>query len=148
MPTVSVACKIENGLVLGVFKMTDVDEPVMGGGVRVAKRAEQVGSPVVINGPRRLPHMEDPLAFASDGFVLTHGVDEAFMAEWMAENRDHPAVVNGLIRVHAKAGELKAMTREARDQKTGMEPLSPAGDKRVPKNKGQVVEKFDGKAAA
>ena len=148
MPQVTVACRVENGLILRNFKMVDHDEPGSGLSGRIVKRAEQIGGYVTINGPRRLPHIDDPLAFANDGFVLTHGVDEAFMVEWMAANKDHPAVQKGLIRVHAKAGELKAMTRESRDQATGLEPLSQAGDQRVPKNKGQKVEKFDGKVAA
>ena len=149
MPQCTVACKIENGLTLRRFKMVDFDEPVLGGGTKTTKRAEQVGEYVVINGPRRLSTGGgDPIALANSGYALTYGVDEAFMTDWMAANKDHPAVVNGLIKVHAKAPEVKAMARDFESQPSGLEPLDQAGDKRVPKNKGQRVEKFDGKAAA
>ena len=149
MPQVTVACRVENGLVLRNFKMNEVDEPVLGGGTKPTKRAEQVGEFVVINGPRRLSTGgNDPIALANSGYVLTHGVDEAFMTEWMRANRDHPAVERGLIKVHAKPNEVKAIVRDYQDQPSGLEALSQSGDKRVPKNKGQSVEKFDGKAAA
>ena len=148
MPHVTVGCKIPNGLVLRNFKMVDADEAMMGSAPRAIKKAEQVGEYVVINGPRRLPNGDDPLALANAGYVLTYGVDEAFMTEWMRANKDHPAVEKGLIKVHAKANEVKAIVKDFADQPTGLEPLSPDGDKRVPKNRGQKVEKFDGRVAA
>lgn len=142
---VTVACKVPNGLRLRLGKWNEVSRPVMGGGVRVEKEWQPTGDTILIKGPKRGHMIDDPRSPVSDGFALTHGVDADAMAQWLKDNADHDAVVNGLLCVAAKQEDLKAQTKDARDVKTGLEPLTTGPrpedrDKRVPKNN---VSKFD-----
>ena len=140
--TVTVACKFPNGLQLRLGKFHDVDEQVMGGGVRVAKKwIENPGERVHINGPRRGVGGDDPSSPNFDGYALTHGVDADFMEAWLEANKDLDLVRNGFIKVNSKPNELKAMTREYRDMRSGLEPLDPSGDARVPKSKTPVTKR-------
>ena len=132
--TVTVACKYPNGLTLRLGAFHDADEQVMGGGVRTFKQWRENGVRVQINGPRRGVGGDDPSSPNFDGYALTHGVDADYMEAWLEANKDLDLVRNGFIKCHAKASELKAMTRDHRDQRTGLEPLSQKGDARVPKS--------------
>jgi len=122
--TVTVACRIPNGLMLQVFNMVDHDEPVFGGGVRVVKRAVQVGDRVKINGPARYVGRELPHDIKG-GFGLTYGVDADLFARWMEQNKDAPYVINGLVfaQPSGKPGDMESQIRSHRKQTSGMEPL-------------------------
>ena len=137
--TVTVACKIQNGLRLRGGSFYEVSVPVLGGGLRVEKQWRANGTEVLIKGPGRDPARgDDPSSPNNDGYALTFGVDAEFMEAWLKDNADLDAVKNGLILVHSNKTELKAQTREFRDQRTGLEPLSQAGDPRVPKKVGKA----------
>jgi hypothetical protein len=138
--TVTVACKVPNGLLLRLGEFRDYDEPVVGGGVRTSKIWRQIGEPIHIKGPKRGMVGDDPFSPNADGYALTFGVPEDFMTKWLDENKDHDLVRNNLIRVSAKTQDLKAMTKESRDVATGLEPLNPKGDARVPKS---ITKKTD-----
>jgi hypothetical protein len=140
--TVTVACSWPNGFLLRVGEWETHYEPVLGGGMREAKTWTPRGEPIKINGPARA-FGEDYKAPVQNGFALTHGVDEDFMKKWMEDNADHPAVQNGLIKIHANARELNAMTREGRDLKTGAEPLQPDDDPRIPKRTARAIKKAE-----
>jgi hypothetical protein len=69
----------------------------------------------------------------SDGYALTFGVPREFAETWFKQNADIPAVQKRMIIMHDKRSELKAMTKEHAGQLTGMEPLRPGDDKRIPR---------------
>lgn len=122
--TVTVGCKIPNGLMLQIYNMVDHDEPVFGGGVRVVKRAVQVGPRIKINGPARYMGQELPHDIKG-GCGLTYGVDADFFAKWLEQNKDAPYVRNGLVFAQptGKPGEIESQIRDHKKLKSGMEPL-------------------------
>jgi hypothetical protein len=123
--TVTVACKLPNGLILRGFRMDSVYESVMGGGQREVKIAHEVGEPVYINGNAHLQN-EAPNCEISNGAALTHGVDKDFWDLWLSQNKDHLAVKNGLIFAHEKPVNATAEAREKAGVKSGLERLDPS----------------------
>lgn len=128
--TVTVACKIPNGLRLRVFKETKVQEPVMGGGTKEVPRFDQDGPEVVVRGPA-VPFGQT-LQFAASGYALTT-VDAEFWAKWREQNKDHDAVKNGLIFASAKSDEVRGIAREREGTRSGLEPLQQRDDPRTPR---------------
>jgi hypothetical protein len=97
--TVTVACKLANGLCLDL------------------KGRERV----IINGsavPFGMPSHPD-------GYALTHGVDADFFVEWLSLYKDMDAVKKRFIFAYPKAADASAAAREMRDEKCGLEPLDP-----------------------
>eukprot|EP01037_Dinobryon_pediforme_P023421 gene23421-24867_t len=122
--TVTVACKIPNGLQLRVFKTEDVEEAVLGGGTRTVKRATQVGDIVKIHGPAS-PFGVAPKAPIAGGYALTHNVPAEFFAEWMKQNADSDLVRNGLIFASAKPDTTTGWAKERESVRSGLEPIDP-----------------------
>jgi len=123
--TVTVACKIANGLMLRVFKMIDDVEPVLGGGTRKVKRAEQVGDAVRIQGPGAALFGKNPAYPVVAGFALTPNVDADFFKEWEKQNQDHEAVKAGLIFAYDKPADVEACAKDHEKQRSGLEPIDP-----------------------
>lgn len=128
--TVTVACKIPNGLRLRVFKETKVQEPVMGGGTKEVPRFDQDGPEVVVRGPAVA--FGQTLQFAASGYALTT-IDAEFWAKWREQNKEHDAVKNGLIFASAKSDEVRGIAREREAVRSGLEPLQQRDDPRTPR---------------
>jgi hypothetical protein len=126
MPTLTVACKIPNGLVLQVFASEDWMEAVMGGGHRPAKRAyvDPRFKPVKINGPARAIGKDAPHEIRN-GVGLTHGVDADLWAAWLAQNKDSDFVVKGMVFANLKPSEVDAQAKDHRSLKSGLERVDP-----------------------
>lgn len=133
--TVTVACKIPNGLRLRVFKETKVNEPVMGGGTKEVSRFDQIGDEVVVRGPA-VP-FGATLVNGLYGYALTT-IDADFWAKWKEQNKDHDAVRNGLIFASAKPDEVKGVARECENVRSGLEPLEQKGDPRTPRKQASL----------
>ena len=131
MALCSVACKIPNGLNLRVFQMVDHDEPVMGGGTKTVKRAQQIGEIVKVHGPAT-PFGQAPLCPISGGYAITRNIDADFFALWLSQNADHDAVKNNLIRHHEKYQNVHDEAKAFAKTKSGLEPIDPASDSRIP----------------
>jgi hypothetical protein len=131
--TVTVACKHPHGLILRLFKMADVQEPLPGGGTKTVQRAQPLPQQITIRGYAQKYDPALPPAAKGSKFALTEGVDKEFFEEWLRQNHDHHMVVNKLIWSYANAkGEgandrrnLKAKAGELRDVKCGLEPIDP-----------------------
>lgn len=125
---VTVACKHPHGLVLRLFAMHEVDEPQPGGGTRTVKRASLRHdiAPVQIRGYLEKYPLSLPPAAKHSEYALTHGVDKEFFDAWMAQNADHPMVVNNLIFAHESAETVSAVARELSGTICGLEPIDPA----------------------
>lgn len=105
--TVTVACKLPNGLNLG--KLHGADQP-----------------DVILRGTNH--HL------AVGGYGLTHGVDADAFAKWLKDHSFMHAVKNNLIFAHEKPAGARAMAGEMADVKSGLEPLNgdnPGLDDRV-----------------
>lgn len=141
--TVTVRCKHPAGLLLRVFDLHDVEVPGRDG-TKTEKMAHQVGDTVKINGCRipldrnGTPKEIDFLIVG--GYALTPDVDADFFAKWMSQNKDSDMVKNDLI---GYASTEEAAKKEAKDRRkvlSGLEPLVPDTDPRIPR-------RVDGKAA-
>jgi hypothetical protein len=131
--TVTVACKMPNGLTLRLFAMEEHTEPVMGGGHRTFQKAVDVGARVVIAGTAT-PFGSAPKAEVVGGYALTRNVDADFFAKWMEQNKDSALVRNKLIFAHAKTDTARGAAAEMAETRSGLEPLMPDTDPRIPKN--------------
>lgn len=133
--TVTVACKLPNGLRLRVFKPTTVSEPVMGGGTKEVTRYDQDGADVVVRGTATPAGVA--LVNSLSGYALTT-IDADFWAKWKEQNKDHDAVKNGLIFASAKPDEVKGVAKECEKVRSGLEPLSPKDDPRTPRKQASL----------
>lgn len=97
MATVTVGCKLANGLILELQDNSGSGKKVH---IKGANASELVG-----------------------GHGITHGVDKEFMDAWMAKNKDLSFVKNGFLFVHGKADSVVAEATEKAKEKTGAEPL-------------------------
>lgn len=123
--TVTVACKLPNGLLLRLFKMEDVDTPVMGGGVKTIKEAQPIGEPVKING-YAVPYGKRPRFSIISDMALTKDVPAAFWHEWLKQNQKLDVVVKGLIFAHGDTDRVEHAAAERGEELfCGLEPLDP-----------------------
>lgn len=136
-PTVTVACKIPNGLLLRVFEQVEHSEPVMGGGTQIVKRAVQKGPLVKVSGPA-VPFGKAPAFHLAGGYALTPGIDKEFFDKWWEQNADLDAVRNRLIFASDKAETTIKRAEDGEKITSGMQPLDPVKDARTPRGTGNL----------
>lgn len=112
--------------------------------------AHKVGQVVRINGAA-YPKGEPPEGFRdrpdmSAGYALTFGVDKDFWERYVEQNADAPYIRSGAIFAASTRDEVKQRSRkEMAGLFTGLDPVNPKGDPRMPKPlKGIVVEGTEG----
>ena len=122
--TVTVALRHPHGIICRLHKQEDTEEPLPGGGTKTVKRWLPDGRQFKLNGYSRPARGDEPPPPATmGGFTLTHNVDKDLFDEWMAQNKDHDLIKNGLLFAHEKPNNTGAEAREKRDVKSGLEPL-------------------------
>lgn len=107
-------------------------------GPREIQRYDRVGQVVRIRGtayPRGTP----PEGFPDrpptyDGAALTYGVDKDFWDQWKEQNKLNPIVMNGMIFAHEDIDHVRGIAKETAALKSGLEPVNPKGDNRMPKS--------------
>ena len=107
-------------------------------GPREVPKYERVGQVVRLRGTA-YPRGQAPEGFPErpiivDGAALTFNVDKAFWEEWADQNKLHPLVQNRMIFAHTDLGSVRAIAKEMKDQSSGMDPLNPKNDPRMPKS--------------
>lgn len=131
--TVTVVCKVPNGMCLRIFTMVDRNEASPSGG-RAVKMAQQVLGEYTVHGPaRRFGDIPDHAIIGGGG--LTPGIPKDFFDKWMEQNADHPAVLNKMIFAAVSDDDARAEARARTGQKSGMHPLIPDTDPRFPKSR-------------
>lgn len=131
--TVTVACKLPNGIVLHREVKKTRPVVVLGGGTRDEAYFERVaGSEVVIFGNARPVGGEHRTRVVA-GYALTQGVPKDLWDEWCESKKDLPALKNGLIFAYPSIGEAADAARDNRKVRSGLEPLDPKGDPRRPR---------------
>jgi len=125
--TVAVACRMPNGLRLRLYEFRDVEDQVIGGGVRMRKQAHQSIKPgrpgeVVLKG------FSQPIGAIDSriigGYGLTYNVDAEFMSEWMKQNADSDLVKNHIVFSHEKVEIVEKKAMEHKRTLSGLEPLN------------------------
>lgn len=125
--TVTVACKLPNGIKLRIFDMVKKDMPVMGGGMREVPEAVEVqGQSFIINGNTH-PQNAAPRCLIVGGFALTSNVPKELWDRWLEQNKESDIVRNGLIFAHAKDQDAsaRAQAKERAALRSGLERLDP-----------------------
>lgn len=140
---VTVMLKHPSGIIMRLFRQEKYEEPVLGGGVREASRAVLIKEPVRLNGFARPLNGEAPDFLIVGGYASTPNVDADFFEEWMRQNATHPLVVNHLIFAHGSENSARDEAKEKKGLKSGLEPLVPDKDDRIPRR----ITKADAKAA-
>lgn len=127
--TVTVACRVPNGLVLHVDRMVDGFEPIMGGGVRTIKVAEAMGQTYTLAGPAidlvKLQRDQGLDKQVVGGYGLTPGVPRDFWEAWEAQNRDSALVRNRQVFAAATESRARDQSREQAKVRSGLEPVDP-----------------------
>jgi hypothetical protein len=136
---VTVACKVPWGLRLYVCTPVTARERTPNGDKEVTEYRK--GDPVQINGPgypngntqelrkkgfRKEPNVEG-------GYALTMNVPKPFWDAWLEQNKDTALVRSKMIFAYADADSTRDVARENESRTSGLEPLNPDGDYRVPR---------------
>lgn len=122
--TVTIACKLPHGIVLRAFHMATVAEPVMGGGSRDVKKAQQLPGEFVVMGTS-FPQNGAPRGRMEFGYALTMGCPKELWERWLSDNKDTPMVLNGLIFAHDSERSTVSEAREKEALRSGFERLDP-----------------------
>ena len=125
MGTCVVACKWPNGMILRLFDMVTVKQPVLGGGwADVLEARVRPGSKTVyIRGPN-VPFGTAPRN-VEGGYALTFNVDAEFFTEWLKQNAQSDYVMNRIIFAANKEVDAVTEARKMETVKTGIEPIDP-----------------------
>lgn len=122
--TVTVICKIPQGILLQLHKEEKFNEVTMGGS-REVMRFRPVGEPVHINGPAHGQN-EGPRVAMSKSFAITENVSKDFWDKWMKETGQYlPATKNGLLVAAPNISQAKDIAKENQKERTGLERLDP-----------------------
>jgi hypothetical protein len=111
MDTVTVACKLPNGLHLENRGSDGTRQRVTLNGARLATD---------VNG---MPIATHELAGA---YGLTPNVPAKFWEQWVKENAGYGPYARGLVFAQADGANARAQARELAELKTGLEPLDPS----------------------
>lgn len=117
-------------------KMDEKFQQNMQGG-RIVTEATRTGSIIRLRGtayPRgTLPEGFPDRPVTIHNAALNYGIDKSFMDAWMEQNRLNPIVMNDMIMVDENEERLKARLKEVSGNLSGLEPVNPKGDGRMPK---------------
>jgi hypothetical protein len=116
MGTVTVACKLPNGVILELKGK---------GRVTVRGNAVEALPPTVPGERRRSVQPLAPALIVSGGYALTPDVDEDFWNAWVETYAGLEIVEKGIIYALPRAADARAKSREMGDLKTGLEPIDP-----------------------
>ena len=118
--TVTVACKIPNGLQLQLRSYREEDDRGIKSKVfaPAATRSVRVRGPAVAWG-------KQPAFVIAGGYALTPNVDKAHWEAWLAENRTNEVVTGLYIFALPKAAEAESEARQMESVKSGLEPINP-----------------------
>jgi hypothetical protein len=125
---VTVACKLPHGLQATIMKrnpdggfLPTVEASAFFRGSARARRLERADD-------KGVPIELDPLTTVHEGFGLTR-IAADFWTEWLAQNKDYPAVREGLIFASKPGANAEASARaqavDHTEKKSGFEPLDP-----------------------
>lgn len=124
--TVTVGCKIPNGLILRLFRPAEVLEQGREGFVKV-KISEPTGEQIVLNGSRfpGKPDEDERPYIIMHGVAFTPDVPKEFWERWKEQNKDTDMVKRGLIFARGHDSDLRSQAAEMREVKSGLEPIDP-----------------------
>ena len=99
-------------------RLIKVAEPVMGGGSRDVKKAQQLPGEFVVMGTS-FPQNGAPRGRMEFGYALTMGCPKELWERWLSDNKDTPMVLNGLIFAHDSERSTVSEAREKEALRSG-----------------------------
>jgi hypothetical protein len=121
--TVTVACKIPNGLLLRTFHWETEKENTLHGYVDTPV-AKEDPEKYHVKGPA-LPWGVKPQFNIEGGYALTPGIPKSFWEKWAEQNADFDAFKNGLVFAVPTLNEARAEAKGMAKVKSGLEPVDP-----------------------
>lgn len=141
---VTVACKVPCGVEIYLNRKEEYDEETMTGSRRKV-RWVPTGKATIIRGPAQ-PNGQAPRGYVRPNIVgeyaLTPGVDADWFEEWMSQNSKNPLVTGGMIYALGK-DKIRGWAKENEKRTSGLEPINPEGDYRMPKSLQPAVGKIE-----
>jgi hypothetical protein len=143
--TVTVACKLESGIIIHAEREVERQYPVLGGGMRPVKEFERIaGSEITIFGCSAPTGGAGRTRIVA-GYALTENVPADVWGRWLATHGDMPAVRNGLLFAYPTTQQAVDAAKDHKGVKSGLEPLNPVKDERNPRSPSRriTLEKYD-----
>lgn len=143
--SITVGCKLDIPYFeLQLCREQEVSENTQTG-PRLIKQFFKTGKIVTIRGTA-YPSGTPPLGFPEkpemrNGYAITHGVDADFFEEWMSQNALAPYVLSGMVCGFERIDDLIGFTEERKDVLSGLQPVLPDKDKRLPRSMRPEVTK-------
>jgi hypothetical protein len=81
----------------------------------------------------QLPEGMPPRPKMVGGYALTHNVSKDLWDAWLIENKNSAMVLNRLVFAYEKQDTVQGKARESTDVDSGLGPLVPDVDRRMPK---------------
>lgn len=134
--TVTVGLKHPHGIVIQAY-VEDMEDELIPGGTRPRKVWRATGTQYVING-NRVPAGVAPDFPIEGGYALTPGIPKEVWECWRDMNKKtHPLLAgdNPLIMAYDSPSFLKDAAKEAKNTRSGLEPLLRNDDPRVAKRR-------------
>lgn len=132
--TVTVGLKLPNGLVLQLQEKVKVSYPVLGGGMREVEESRPMPDQqtYTLHG-NRAPFGVQPRCLIVAGYAMTPGIPKDFWDMWLSQNSKLDIVKGGFIMAHASQDHVSGYAKEHRGERSGLEPITPGKDPRIPK---------------
>lgn len=135
---VIVACKLGVAYYdIQLCKIVEKFEQNLQGG-RTINEANRIGEVVRLRGtsyPRGTPPKGfPPPPEIVNGAALNRGIDKDWFDEWLRQHAKDPIVINKFVFAHATDDGIRAESAELSKFLSGLEPINPAGDARIPKS--------------
>lgn len=127
--TVTVGCKLPNGLVLHLDTMVDYRIPMPGGGTVIERRSRRLPDTYTLNGSAidlaRIAATGSVSHRIIGGYGITTGIPRDFWERWLAANKNAEYVQKRLVFAEPNEGRAEAAAIEGAKIRTGMEPIDP-----------------------
>ena len=127
--TVTVACKVPNGMILQLSEMVESFENLFGGGQRRIEVSVPVGPRVVVRGSAidKAKLISGEIDYMrAGGYALTPGVPKDFWDAWVEQHKYADYVVNKQIMAYGSEQGALSMARDHAAVRSGFEPIDPA----------------------
>jgi hypothetical protein len=152
--TVTVACKVPNGLLLRIFAEYTYMDPQQDGTSKPTKAYREIPNKrFAVKGPWAASagqaYMRNNSAVAEllpGGYALTYGVPKDIWDKWYEQNRDTPLVQKRVIFATTSMAQATIDAKNERAVQSGLEPVDPdnpaaklpGGRDRELRNRGQL----------
>ena len=124
--TLTVGCKLPNGIMLQLYELRDVEIERPDGTVRPIKKAFASSEAIKLNGCAKFRGGgKETLHDIRNGAGLTFGVPADLFRQWIRENADAEYIKRGLVFAH-KSNDIQAQSKDHVSLRSGLEPLNQA----------------------